>query len=464
MATSKRVTGKFLNGRTFGIVGLALLLGGGPSWAGPPNPTPSDALGNTAGGTAALSHNTSGQYNTGFGQGALFSNTTGGGNTAFGVVALVSNTTGVDNTASGVNALYSNTTGGGNTAFGSAALVGNTTGGGNTAFGFEALLSNTTGPYNTASGISALYSNTTGESNTASGVNALFRNTTADNNTASGVNALYSNTTGGDNTASGVNVLFNNTTGENNTANGAGALYNSTTGVENTASGFLAGLTNITGSYDTFIGSGADANADYTNGTALGAGALLFASNSIVLGNTSISAIYANVSSITAVSDRRRKKDIRALDTGLGLDFIEKLKPVSYRFNNGDETERYGFIAQDLEQALPASLHDTIERSRPEHGLALIERQNDKDRTYRVSYDELLAPIVKSIQEQQQEIAAERQQNADLRRAVEALQSQAATLKAENEALRHSIEALREHVTAAWLRISATAIRSQLGK
>ena len=45
---------------------------------------------------------------------------------------------------------------------------------------------------------------------------------------------------------------------------------------------------------------------------------------------------------------------------------------------------------------------------------ALIERQNDKDRTYRISYGELLAPIVKSIQEQQQEIEAERQQNADL--------------------------------------------------
>jgi Chaperone of endosialidase len=29
-----------------------------------------------------------------------------------------------------------------------------------------------------------------------------------------------------------------------------------------------------------------------------------------------------------------RKKDIRGLDTDLGLDFIEKLKPVSYRFNN----------------------------------------------------------------------------------------------------------------------------------
>jgi type II secretory pathway component PulM len=130
----------------------------------------------------------------------------------------------------------------------------------------------------------------------------------------------------------------------------------------------------------------------------------------------------------------------------LGLDFIENLKPVSYRFNNGDETVRYGFIAQDLEQSLPASLQDTIERSEPEHGLALIERQNDKDRTYRVSYGELFAPIVKAIQQQQQEIEAERRQNADLRHALE---EQAAAFKAENDALRHSIAALGKQVTAA---------------
>jgi hypothetical protein len=169
----------------------------------------------------------------------------------------------------------------------------------------------------------------------------------------------------------------------------------------------------------------------------------------IVLGNTSISKIYANVTTITGISDRRRKKDIRALDADLGLDFIEKLKPVSYRFNNGDETERYGFIAQDLEQALPASLHDTIQRSEPEHGLALIERQNDKDRTYRVSYGELFAPIVKAIQQQQQEIEAERRQNAELRHALAAVEDQVFALKAQNDALRRSIEGERDQVTAA---------------
>src|SRR6516165_2370794 len=414
MTTSKcigRRVGKPFISRTAGAVSLVLLLASGPVWAGPPDPTASDALANTAGGSNAL-----------------FRNTTGDGNTAF-----------------GYDALYSNTIGDGNTAFGFGALVTNTTGGGNAALGSEALLSNTTGAYNTASGVNALYSNTTGDNNAVSGVNALFSNTTGDNNTASGGNALYSNTTGGDNTVSGVNALYSNTAGGGNSASGSGALYNNTTGVENTASGFVSGLTNIAGNYNTFIGAGADANADYTNGTALGAGALLFASNSIVLGNTSISAIYAHVSTMTAISDRRRKKDIKTLDGDLGLDFIEKLKPVSYRFNNGDETERYGFIAQDLEQALPASLHDTIERSEPERGLALIERQNDKDRTYRVSYGELFAPIIKAIQQQQQEIEAERQQNTDLRRALE---HQIAALKA-NAALRHSIRNQRAQVTAA---------------
>ncbi len=161
-----------------------------------------------------------------------------------------------------------------------------------------------------------------------------------------------------------------------------------------------------------------------------------------MLGNSAITKIYAKVTSITAISDRRHKKDITALPANLGLDFIAKLKPVSYKFNDGDETERFGFIAQDIEQALPASLSDTIERSEPEHGLALIERQNDTDRTYRVSYGELFAPMVKSIQDQQQEIAAARQENADLRHALEAQ-------AAEIDTLRRSLEALRQRVAVA---------------
>jgi hypothetical protein len=241
--------------------------------------------------------------------------------------------------------------------------------------------------------------------------------------------------------------LVTNNSGGYNTTAGAFALYSNTTGSYNAAFGTATLESNITGTFNTAIGYAADALAgDITNGTAIGAFAELTASNSIVLGNNTISKIYANVTAITAISDRRRKKDIRALDSDLGLDFIGKLQPISYRFNNGDETERYGFIAQDLEQALPPSLHETIERLEPEHGLALIERQNDKDRTYRVSYDELFAPLVKAIQQQQQEIEAVRQQNAHIRQTLE---DQAAAFKVENDDLRHWIAILKEQAAAA---------------
>lgn len=74
-------------------VGLMVLLGGSPSWAGPPpNPTASDAGGNTAGGTNALQNN-AGTFNTAFGTFTLFFNTTG-----------IANTTGNNNTALGVGA------------------------------------------------------------------------------------------------------------------------------------------------------------------------------------------------------------------------------------------------------------------------------------------------------------------------------------------------------------------------
>ena len=106
-------------------------------------------------------------------------------------------------------------------------------------------------------------------------------------------------------------------------------------------------LNNVIGNNNTAVGWEADIDCgisceqiDIENATALGNGAKATASNSIVLGNASISKTYAHVTTITGISDRRRKKDIRALDANLGLDFIEKLKLVSYRYNTGDETER----------------------------------------------------------------------------------------------------------------------------
>ncbi len=227
--------------------------------------------------------------NTASGVSALRNNTTGGSNTATGFNSLYSNTTGNSNVASGVNALYRNTTGSNNTADGHSSLSNNTTGNSNTASGMSSLASNTTGSNNTANGSNSLYSNTTGGSNTTSGFNSLQFNTTGTNNTATGMSTLRNNTEGNFNTAIGWISLFNNTTGLNNTASGSEALYANTTGGNNTASGYNALRTNTTGSNNTALGYNADvASNSLYNATAIGYNSSVTASNTIQLGNSSV--------------------------------------------------------------------------------------------------------------------------------------------------------------------------------
>jgi hypothetical protein len=139
------------------------------------------AQSNTADGTNALSHNTTGTDDSAFGFNALGQNTTGSGNTATGWLAMYFNTTGYNNTATGIAALEANGTGIGNTATGVAALANNGSGKTNTATGWSALYFNT-GNDNTAIGAYALEDNSSGGSNIGVGVEAGFYLTTGSNN------------------------------------------------------------------------------------------------------------------------------------------------------------------------------------------------------------------------------------------------------------------------------------------
>ncbi len=91
------------------------------------------------------------------------------------------------------------------------------------------------------------------------------------------------------NTVIGDNALVNNTEGIQNTANGNWALFSNTTGIKNTASGVSALESNTTGSNNTAIGSDANVGSgNLTNTTAIGYQAVVNTSNTIQLGNTSI--------------------------------------------------------------------------------------------------------------------------------------------------------------------------------
>jgi hypothetical protein len=408
---------------------------------------------NTANGYQALSSNTTGNNNTANGFKSLYSNTTGYNNTANGNFALSSNTTGNNNTANGDEALYSNTTGNYNTANGWGALYSNTTSNNNTASGWGALFSNTTGNYNTANGTSALYFNTTGYGNTANGDEALYSNTTGYYNTANGYYALYSNTNGYYNTANGFAALYYNTTGYYNTANGSQALYYNTTGTNNVALGPYAGLgaSNINFNNCTFIGASSYPTVARTNVTMLGYGitnAQCTGDNQVLLGNTSITQIRAQVSSITTYSDARMKFNIK--DDVKGLDFIMKLKPVTYNedptvlhkiwgtpdslLKNLDHSQikqqRFiGFLAQDVEQAAKES------------GFAfpgIDVPSNDKE-VYSLRYVDFIMPMVKAIQEQQGIIEELKIENEKLKNANSEQQKEIEKLKTDLQDLKELI-------------------------
>ena len=381
---------------------------------------------NTAVGNWSLQNNSSGVDNTGIGLNALLSNSTGRYNTAVGSWCLKSNTTAYYNTAVGNNSMYSNTTGTNNTAIGHLSLRSNTTGNHNTAVGKDALYTNTTGTQNTANGLATLYYNTTGTDNTANGVFALHFNTTGNYNTALGSWSLYSNTTAHRNTAVGNNSMYSMTTGIENTGLGQGALRFTTTGNNNTAVGFESGL-NGNHSQCTYVGSSINISTNRTNVAVLGYGVintLCTANNQILLGNTAITQIRSQVTSITAYSDRRFKTNVS--HNVKGLDFISRLKPVTYNENpellhqiwgtpdsilsKMDHTDikskRFiGFLAQDVEQAAN------------ECGFVFpgIDVPKNEKEVYSLRYVDFIMPIVKSIQEQQILIEQLQTENQELK-------------------------------------------------
>lgn len=333
---------------------------------------------NSAMGFQSMNKNTSGSKNSAFGYQSLYNNTTGNNNSAMGYQSMFTNTSGTNNSAFGFKSLYSNTSGSLNSAFGESSLYSNITGNGNSAFGNQSLFSNLTGNSNSAFGGGSLFCNTTGSFNSALGTSAMHDNTMGDSNSAMGTLSLTKNINGNSNCALGYSCMYNNISGSKNTALGENSLYGLTTGNGNTCLGKdVFGTT--TGNYNTIIRGGVSGNGD--NNISMWSD-ITGGSNQVIFGRY----IYVSVAwSVT--SDRRLKSNIS--DLGYGLQFIRKLKPVSYiRKNDNSGKREYGFIAQEVNALLNES------------GITGSGMINVSDEgIYGIRYNDLIAPIVKAITE-----------------------------------------------------------------
>ena len=109
---------------------------------------------------------------------------------------------------------------------------------------------------------------------------------------------------------------------------------------------------------------------------------------------------YAGIQVAWSVtSDSRFKSAIQT--SSLGLDFIKQLRPVSYyRNNDAKKKTEFGFIAQEVEETLNKA-------GATNNGIIT----KDDAGIYSVRYNDLIAPMVKAIQEQQEMIEALKKQN-----------------------------------------------------
>ena len=245
--------------------------------------------------------------------------------------------------------------------------------------------------------------------NTFTGIKAgnLSMAASAVNNSGFGFHALKALTYGVDNTAVGYEALTNNTNGHSNTAQGSQALVGNIGGEQNTAVGYQALMTNLNGSLNTAVGYKADVlGPNLINATALGANAKVNVSNKVRIGDFNVTVIEGQVP-WSFPSDIRIKKNV--IPISRGLDFVMDLKPVEYQTLTDDRTS-FGFIAQEIE----AMLGDDY---------AIITVNNDEQKTLTLRVTDLIAPMVRAIQEQQDIIDRQQQQIEQLQERMQALDS-----------------------------------------
>lgn len=163
--------------------------------------------------------------------------------------------------------------------------------------------------------------------------------------------------------------------------------------------------------------------ATYSNCTGLGANSAVTSDNQVQLGD-SATTVYA-YGALQDRSDERDKADIR--DTELGLDFILKLRPVDFKWDyredypEGEEKDgskkrsryHHGLVAQDVQQVIADTGKDF-------GGFQDHSVNGGKD-VLSIGYTELIAPLIKAVQEQNELILRQQQEIIELQNLVASL-------------------------------------------
>lgn len=368
--------------------------------------------------------NLSGSNNIFVGDSSGYSNTTGKLNLFIGNKAGYINTTGNSNVFLGYNAGYTNN-GDYNVFLGYESGRNNINGTQNCFIGYQSGFNSDSTIYNTFVGYQSGFSTisgggTNGKYNAYFGCKAGRNNTYGFHNCFYGNISGYNNSTGSRNSFYGNSSGFANTTGSYNSFIGASCGQSNTTGTQNTFLGFFSGFSNVSGgsnvyigydaahdalgSNNTIIGSLSDVSTNtFTNVLSLGYQAIATASNQVRLGNSNIASIYCQGAYVARAggtyqtlsvwsdgqiaylsSSRRYKESINDMEE---VGWLYKLRPVNFKYiSDPDKVKQYGLIAEEVE---------LVNKKFVFYKDGLAEG---------VNYSDLVAPMLKAIQDQKKEI------------------------------------------------------------
>ncbi|MBK8809315.1 MAG: tail fiber domain-containing protein [Acidobacteria bacterium] len=396
------------------------------------------SVGNSFFGNSAGQNNSTGGQNSFFGARAgQLSN--GTGNSFFGYSAGLVNTLGSDNSFFGAGAGDANTTANSNSFFGRVAGGNNTSGSENSFFGTRAGQSNVGASFNSFFGYEAGKASFTNSiNNSFFGHQAGLLTGNGSNNSFFGSSSGAGNTDGTDNSFFGVSSGRANNDGNRNSFYGRLSGRFNTFGSDNTFVGYNSGDSNTIGNNNTLVGSETDVVGpnSISFGTAIGAGATVATSNTVVLGRTSDQVLVKGIfkatqlqfgSSFTVnyeslslpgnnaacwgtdeiygnyfgkcVSSIRFKTNVN--DFKDGLELINRLRPVTFDWKSNGSTT-IGLIAEEVNEVEPL--------------LAVKDKDNVVES---VRFEGVTVVLVNAVKQQQKQIEDQQKQIEEQRELLE---------------------------------------------
>lgn len=274
----------------------------------------------------------------------------------------------------------------------------------------------------------SFFGNGAGNANTSGAANSFFGKSAGTANTIGQSNVFVGNGSGGQNLDGSFNVYVGqlagqaNVSGQANTFIGTNAGTSPATGSNNVAVGADSGNAPTLGSNNTFLGKGAIPNAPNLNfATAIGSGAVVGTSNTIVLGRSSDTTVIAGMLTIVngapgassavcatpqgslglCASSLRFKKDVETYRGG--LDIVKQLRPITFNWNDGGISD-VGFAAEEVNKVEP-----------------LLTVFNPKGEIHGVKYGQVTTVLVNAVKEQQVLIESQAKKIEDQQIQIDAL-------------------------------------------